>query len=114
MSDSVSALRSFVSIFSVSSSNKDRGSYLVSKPINIIKDIDSKEQVGDIKNLNLVFYKEKLLVELKRLKKVYGYKPKLFKYNDGSIGIKAYSSATGESLVGIEKNYLDIKINEEV
>lgn len=92
----------------------NRGSDLVSKPINIIKDIDSNEQVGDIKNLTLVFYKEKLLVELKRLKKVYGYKPKLFKYDDGSIGIKAHSSATGESLVGIEKKYLDIKINEEV
>lgn len=92
----------------------NRGSDLISKRINILKKIDSKEQVSDIKNLILVFYKEKLLVELKRLKKVHGYKPKLFKYDDGSIGIKAHSSATGESIVGIEKNYLDIKINEEV
>lgn len=92
----------------------NKGSDLVSKPINIRKKIDSREKVGDIKNLILVFYKEKLLVELKRLKKVYGYKPKLFKYDDGSIGLKAYSSSTGESIVGIEKNYLDIKINEEV
>lgn len=91
-----------------------RGSDLISQPLNIIKNIDSKEQVNDIKNVTLVFYKEKLLVELKRLKKVYGYKPKLLKYDDGSIGIKAHSNATGESVVGIEKNYLDIKINEEV
>lgn len=92
----------------------NKGSDLVSKPINIIKAIDSKDKVSDIKNLNLVFHKEKLIVELKKLKKVYGYKPKLFKYDDGSIGIKAHSHTTGETIVGIEKNYLDIKINEEV
>lgn len=92
----------------------NRGSDLVSKPINIIKKIDSKESVNDIKNLKLIFHKEKLLVELKRLKKLKGYKPKLFKYDDGSIGIKAYSNATGENITGIERDYLDIKLNEEV
>lgn len=92
----------------------NRGSDLVSKPINIIKKIDSKESVTDIKNLKLNFHKEKLLVELKRLKKLHGYKPKLFKYDDGSIGIKAYSNATGENITGIERDYLDIKLNEEV
>lgn len=92
----------------------NRGGELFSQPINIIKKIDSKEDVSNIQNLRLIFYKEKLLVELKKLKKVYGYKPKLFKYHDGSIGIKAYSHATGKNIVGIEKDYLDIKFNEEV
>lgn len=63
---------------------------------------------------NDVVHREKLLVELKRLKKVDKCKIKLFKYEDGSIGIKVTDPSNGTIIKGIEKEYLDILLNEEV
>lgn len=92
----------------------NRGGDIVSKPLNIIKRIDSRNDIKFIENVRIAFYSEKLLVELKKLKKVDKCKIKLFKYEDGSIGIKVMEPSNGTIIKGIEKNYLDILLNEEV
>jgi hypothetical protein len=92
----------------------NRGGDIVSKPLNIIKKIDSRNDIKFIDNVRIAFYREKLLVELKKLKKVNKCKIKLFKYEDGSIGIKVMETSNGTIIKGIEKDYLDILLNEEV
>lgn len=92
----------------------NRGGDIVSKPLNIVKKVESREDIKFIKNITITFYREKLLVELKKLKKVDKCKIKLFKYEDGSIGIKVTDPSNGTIIKGIEKEYLDILLNEEV
>lgn len=91
-----------------------RGSDIISKPLNIIKKIDSRDSIKSIENIRIDFYREKLLVDLKKLKNVNKCKIKLFKYEDGSIGIKAIPPHNQTIIEGIEKDYLDIIVNEEV
>lgn len=92
----------------------NRGGDIVSKPLNIVKKVESRDDIKFIKNITITFYREKLLVELKKLKKVDKCKIKLFKYEDGSIGIKVTDPSNGTIIKGIEKEYLDILLNEEV
>lgn len=89
----------------------NKGNDVQSKNINILKLINSKEHINEIRNLQLIFYREKLLVELKRLKYT-GHKIKLFKYEDDSQGIKSTLSLGTNEIYGIENDYLDIKYNE--
>jgi hypothetical protein len=89
----------------------NRGNDVQSKSINIMKKINTKDRINEIKDLRLIFNREALIVELKKLKYT-GHKIKLFKYDDGSQGIKSTFTTGNNEIYGIENDFLDINYKE--